>query len=571
MVIGQLQTRIGFSSECGKRHANDDFAAACAGEPSRRAMQDMVAVIADGLGGGPGGRLAAETSVRGFIDAYYSLPETLGIDRLAGRALAAMNRWVYSQGRQDPGLQKMATTLSALILCGRSAHIVHVGDTRIYRLREHRLQRLTRDHVHTHPDLKHVLFRAVGLEAEVRADYAVHALRQHDRFLLCSDGVHGTLSDEQIHSILEERAAPEDGVQRLIESALQDGSQDNVTALIVDVIDIPSADRANLETTAASLPIRDLPETGHVVDGFRLAEIISNGRYSRLFRAEDTLEKREVILKFAHPRITTEENYRRAFVREAWVAAQVRNPWVTEVIELPPGRQTCLYSVMPFYSGENLEHRLLRGPPVKLEEGVEIGIKLAKAVYALNRMRIIHRDIKPENVILTLDEKNHELGLKLLDLGVALLPKMDVIPGEEIPGTPSYMAPELFDGGHGDERTDLFALGVTLYRLFSAGHYPYGEIEAFSRPRFARRTPLSRYRPDLPAWLDAVLARATAVEARERFGDTMELSFELENSFVHGARSILRKTSWYERNPVRFWQIVSVLLVLALIAALFAR
>jgi serine/threonine protein phosphatase PrpC len=571
MVIGQLQTRIGFSSECGKRHANEDFAAARTEEISGRAVQDMLAVIADGLGGGPGGRLAAETSVRGFIDAYYSLPETLGIDRLAGRALAAMNRWVFSQGRQDPNLHKMATTFSALILRGRNAYIVHVGDTRIYRVREHRLQRLTQDHIHTHPDLKHVLYRAVGLESDVRADYAVHALRQHDRFLLCSDGVHSVLSDERIRLILEERAAPEDGVQHLIESALQAGSQDNVTALIVDVIGIPTADRTSLETTAASLPIRDLPETGHFIDGFRLVEIISDGRYSRLFRAEDAQEPREVILKFPHPRITTEENYRRAFVREAWVAAQVRNPWVTEVIELSPGRQTCLYSVMPFYAGESLEQRLLRGTPVRLDEGVEVGIKLAKAVYALNRLRIIHRDIKPENVILTPGGKVREPGLKLLDLGVARLPEMDVSSEEEIPGTPSYMAPELFDGEHGDERSDLYALGVTLYRLFSAGHYPYGEIEAFSHPRFAKRTPLSRYRPDLPAWLDAVLARATAAVPQERYGDSMELAFELENGLAQGARSIVRKTSWYERNPVRFWQAVSALLVLALIVALFAR
>ncbi|MCR4301284.1 MAG: protein kinase [Sulfuricaulis sp.] len=571
MVIGQLQTRIGFSSERGKRHANEDFAVACAEEAPGRAVRDMVAVIADGLGGSPGGRLAAETSVRGFIDAYYSLPETLGIDRLAARALSAMNRWVHSQGRQNPDPNKMATTFSALILRGRNAYIVHVGDTRVYRLREHRLQRLTQDHVHTHPDLKHVLYRAVGLEADVRADYAVHALRQHDRFLLCSDGVHSVLSDERIRLILEERAAPEDGVQHLIESALQAGSQDNATALIVDVIDIPTADRTNLETTAASLPIRDLPETGHIIDGFRLAEIISDGRYSRLFRAEDAQEPREVILKFPHPRITTEENYRRAFVREAWVAAQVRNPWVTEVIELPPGRQTCLYSVMPFYSGENLERRLLRGPPVTLEEGVEIGIKLAKAVYALNRLRIIHRDIKPENVILTLGGRNREPGLKLLDLGVARLPEMDVSSGEEIPGTPSYMAPELFDGEHGDERSDLYALGVTLHRLFSAGHYPYGEIEAFSHPRFAKRTALSRYRPDLPAWLDVMLARATAANAQERFGDAMELAFELENGLVHGARAVRPRHSWYERNPVRFWQIVSILLFLSLLVALAAR
>jgi len=179
-----------------------------------------------------------------------------------------------------------------------------------------------------------------------------------------------------------------------------------------------------------------------------------------------------------------------------------------DIVEPPPGRQKRLYAVLPSYRGETLEQRLLRSPKITLKEGIDIGIKLAKAVYALNRLRIIHRDIKPENVML-LDDG----GLKLLDLGVALLPGIQEPTPEGAPGTPSYMAPELFRGEGGDERSDVYALGVTLYRVFSAGHYPYGEVEPFSRPRFSRYTPLTHHRPDLPAWLDSSLARATEVTA----------------------------------------------------------
>lgn len=582
-MTDQLQTRIGFVSETGKRAGNEDFVAARDGNGQARAVTDALAAIADGMGGGPGGRLAAETTVRGFVDAYYSLPVTLGVDRAAARALTSMNRWVHSQGRQDERLRDMATTFSALILRGRQAHVVHVGDTRIYRLREHSLQRLTTDHTHRHPDMQHVLLRAVGLEEMVRADYATHDVRLHDRFLLCSDGVHAALADKQMREILDKRASPQESAGQLVEAALAAGSQDNATALVLDVVGLPGADRSDLETAAAALPIQELPRTGDSVDGFTLTEAISDGRYSRLFRAQDTLddsmdgggratsgtvaEAREVILKFPHPRVAADAEYRRAFVREAWIAAQIRSPYVGEVIELAPGRQTRLYTVMPYYPGETLEKRLLRTPAVTLEAGVDIGLKLAKAVYALNRLRIIHRDIKPENVILVSDGQGAR-GVKLLDLGVARLPGVPETASEEIPGTPSYMAPELFSGQSGDERSEVYALGVTLYRMFSGGEYPYGEIEAFSHPRFNKRQPLNRYRPDLPAWLDEVLARATAVEPERRFGDAMELAFELENGLARGARRLPAPRPLYERNPVRFWQIIALLLALALILSL---
>ena len=219
---------------------------------------------------------------------------------------------------------------------------------------------------------------------------------------------------------------------------------------------------------------------------------------------------------------------------------------------------------------EPAERGLRAAPPGTLEQGVDIGLKLGRAIYALHRRRIIHRDVKPDNVMLVADAKAPP-GLRLLDLGVARLPGIETAVGEDIPGTPSYMAPELFAGAAGDERSDVYALGVTLYRLFSGGHYPYGEIEAFSHPRFGKRAPLSRHRPDLPAWLDAVLGRATTVEPAERYADAMEFAFDLENALAHGAKTVVRRQSLYERNPLRFWQIVSLLLLLALIAALVTK
>ena len=242
----------------------------------------------------------------------------------------------------------------------------------------------------------------------------------------------------------------------------------------------------------------------------------------------------------------------------------MRSPWLGEVIELAPGRQTRLYSVMPHYAGETLEQRLTRAPAPTLAEGVGIAVRLAKAVASLHRAGIVHRDIKPDNVILTGDG-----GLRLIDLGVVRLPRLEETPETDAPGTPSYMAPELFAGHAADEGSDLFALGVAVYRLFT-GAYPYGEIEPFTRPRFGKPVPLTARRRDLPAWVEALVGRALAADPAERYGDVLEFALQLENGLA-GHVPAPERAPLYQRDPVRFWQGVSLMLALALLATLALR
>ena len=556
-----LGVRVGFVSETGKRSANEDYVATCLGR-SGVSNRDIVAAVADGVGGHKGGREAAELAVRCFIDAYYSLPETLGVRRRASRSLEAANSWIYTQGRTDPQLSGMSCAFSSIILSRRLCHVIHIGDTRAYRLSEGRLERLTTDHIAGRGDLAHLLNRAIGFEDFARFDYATVGLRQHDRLLICSDGVHGVLADHRLQVLLSERTSPEESARALVDAALDAGSSDNMTALVLDVVDLPPADRDELTHSIATLPILDLPETGDVIDDFTLGEILSDGRYSRLFKAIDKRQGRELVLKFPHPRVASEGSYRLAFVREAWVAARVRSLWIGEIVELPAERQTRLYSVMPLYEGETLEQRLNRSPQLSLSEGIGIATKLARAVATLHRAGIIHRDIKPDNVILL-----KAGGLRLVDLGVARVPLLEDFPAEDIPGTPSYMAPELFGGRPGDEFSDLYALGVTVYRTFTAA-YPYGEIEPFSRPRFGKPASLSRYRPDLPAWLDAVVGKALNVDPAQRYGDVIEFSHELENGAMWAKPAVASRRSLYERDPLVFWKSLSAGLIVLVILLL---
>ena len=531
-------------------------------EPRR----EVVAAIADGVGGAKGGRVAAELAVRGFLDGFWDLPETMEVRRAGARVITALNAWINALGRQDPALKGMACTFTALVLRGRLAHLLHIGDTRAYRLRRDRLACLTEDHSRDNgPGGSPVLTRVLGAEAEARLDYASHPVALHDRFLLCSDGVHGALTDERIAEALRERSAPDDTARALVAAALDSGSADNCTALVLDVVALPTAASADVGGAIMQLPLIPTPAVGDTIDGYTLQALISDGRYSRLFGAQDEAEGGNVALKFPKPQVAALVTHHAAFVREAWVGAHVHSPWVAQILELPPGRQSCLYTVMPLYEGELLETRLARRPAVGLEEGRTIAIGLARGVAALHRVGVIHRDIKPDNVIL-----QGGGALKLVDLGVVRVPGWEDFPPEDIPGTPAYMAPEMFKGEPGNEATDIYALGVTMFRAFT-GEYPYGNPDAVSPARRDRPKELTALRPDLPAWLGAVLGRAIAADTGERFRDAMEFAAEMEEGPARAPASARRPQTLLERAPVRFWQGVAGLLALALLASLLLR
>ena len=168
----KLIVEVGVQTDIGRRQANEDFGACLGASGNALPGRGVAAALADGVGGAKGGRVAAETAVRGFLDAYVGLDPMRGVKRNAIAAVAAMNAWVNTQGHVDSSLEAMACTFTALILRGRLAHIVHVGDTRLYRLRASVLTRLTTDHVPTRGAVRNVLLRAVGGEQDIRVDYA---------------------------------------------------------------------------------------------------------------------------------------------------------------------------------------------------------------------------------------------------------------------------------------------------------------------------------------------------------------------------------------------------------------
>src|SRR5215813_12125182 len=110
-----VRASVGFASKTGRREANEDFAGALSGAELPEPRQEVIAAIADGIGGAKGGRIAAETAVRGFLDGFCDLPETMEVQRAGARIVSALNGWINSIGRHDSNLAGMGCTLTALV------------------------------------------------------------------------------------------------------------------------------------------------------------------------------------------------------------------------------------------------------------------------------------------------------------------------------------------------------------------------------------------------------------------------------------------------------------------------
>src|SRR5580704_7011360 len=312
-LVSGVKATVGFASETGPRKRNEDFGGAVFGWELPQPRRDVVAAIADGIGGAKGGRVAAETAVRGFLDGFCDMPETIEVRRASARVLNSLNRWIYSEGHRNAETAGMGCTFTALVLRGRIAHVLHVGDTRAYRLSRDRLSLLTTDHVRQGgTGRSNILTRALGVETEVRLDYTTQPVAPHDRFLLCSDGVHGFLAPEAIAGIMRERVSSEDTARALVAGALDAGSSDNCTALVLDVVGLETAPTAEIGAGIAQLPLIPVPLGGETIDGFVLKVLLSEGRYTRLFGAEDEVEGGEVALKFPKPLVATVDTYRAA-------------------------------------------------------------------------------------------------------------------------------------------------------------------------------------------------------------------------------------------------------------------
>ena len=265
-----LQIDLGYTSLAGLRPRNEDY---CAGvTPDGEALENkgILIAVADGVGGHANGREASEYCVRSLLADYYSTPDTWSIPQSLDKVIVALNRWLYSHSRRARETAGMATTLSAVVLRGRRYAIAHIGDTRVYRLRNGELSRLTTDHVWQHPELNNVLSRAVGLDANLPIDFTDGDLAEGDLFLLASDGVWNVLKDDHLIKLLELPETAEDIAARITQAALEAGTEDNCTALVAKIIQLPPDSLRDNVANISELPLPPQLKPGQSIDGLEV-------------------------------------------------------------------------------------------------------------------------------------------------------------------------------------------------------------------------------------------------------------------------------------------------------------
>jgi serine/threonine protein phosphatase PrpC len=550
---------IGFTSLQGKKDVNEDFAAAMLPEPGQEAM-GAIAAIADGVSMGGMGREAAQTTVTSLVRDYFGTPETWDTTVALDRIIAAQNAWLAGLNRRRHPACGL-TTLTALVLRGQSYALAHVGDTRAYLLRDGEVTQLTHDHSVAHPDFRHKLLRAVGAEDRLLVDYSQAELHVGDVFVLLSDGVHNVVPARRLKTFGLESA--QDLSELLVKTALEQGSGDNATALVVRVLGVLEGTLLDENRRAQQLPIPPKLKVGDTMDGMAVTRLIADNGINVLYQVRDTASQTLHALKTLHPHRAHDAQDRGMLAHEAWLAKRMRSGRAAEnlvaMVEPATHAPSAFYLLYEWHAGETLQQMLDRKHKFSLSQVVAAATHVARALGRLHRQGVIHRDVKPANL-----HQGEDGVLRLLDLGVALSGREPEATRLLHAGTPSYINPEQW-GFHmhsGDDtqeppdtQSDLFALGVTLYQLATAGKLPYGEVVPYQAGRYYR-DPLapSRHNPEVPIWLDHVVLKAVARDKRQRFETAEEMLLALER----GASRPLNApppTPLIQRDPTVMWKI----------------
>lgn len=563
-----LKVSAGQYSDKGRKPSNQDFHGSAIPAEPRLGMKGIAFAMADGVSSSDVSHIASETAVKSFLDDYFCTSEAWSVRKSAERVLTATNSWLHAQTRNSPYRYEKdkgyVCTLSALVIKASMAYLFHVGDTRIYRLRDMALEQLTNDHRLWVSQEENYLSRALGVDSLLEIDYQSLPLREGDIFILATDGVYEYVSAQQLISTINQHPTDLDEAARaMVKAAYDNGSDDNLSVQVVRVDQLPEQKSAELQRQVEELPFPPILEARQTFDGYTILREVHATSRSHVYLALDTESDTRVILKTPSIDLRGDPGYLERFLMEEWIARRVNSAHVLKA-GLQDRQRNYLYTVTEYIEGQTLKQWLIDNPKPDLETVRGLVVQVARGLYALHRMEILHQDIRPDNIMIDTNGT-----VKIIDFGsarVAGIVEANTLEPNDIPGTALYMAPEYFMGETGTNCSDLYSLGVLTYHMLS-GRFPYGTQVAKSRTASAmRRLNYASVLDDdreIPAWIDETIKKAVHPNPDKRYQELSEFTFDLR----HPNRNYLNKTRppLLERNPVAFWQGISALLACAVI------
>jgi len=570
-----LQVAVGQHTEPGRKPVNQDFHGLCVPAEPLLGAKGIAIALADGISSSQVSHIASETAVASFLEDYYCTPETWSVKKSAHKVLSATNGWLHAQTRQrhHPDQPRDADrgyvcTLTVMVLKATTAHILHIGDARIYRLRGSAMEPLTDDHRVWISQDNSYLARALGLAPHLEIDYHTQPLELGDVFLLATDGVYEYIQAHDVaHAIALHPDALDDAARALVQLAFERGSDDNLTVQLVRIDALPPRRADEIARYSLNLPCPPLLAAGMEFEGFRIQDELRASHRSHVYLARDIASGDAVVIKIPSLDLRHDPAYLERLMTEEWIARRIDSRHVVRAWPMPRARRY-LYTVSECIAGRTLTQWMADHPRPTLEQAVALIEQIARGLQAFHRLEIVHNDLRPDNILVGDDGK-----ATIIDLGstqaAGLLDRS--AQDDDAPpmlGTAQYAAPELFLGEAGTARSDLYSLAAMLYQMLS-GRLPYGADVARARSRAAQLrlnyvSVLDRKR-ELPAWIDGVLSRALHPDPAQRTPELSEFTHALRHppaSSAHQARLPL-----LERNPLAFWKglcVVQLIVILIL-------
>jgi serine/threonine protein kinase/serine/threonine protein phosphatase PrpC len=574
-MMQSLKVSCGQCSDKGRKDINQDFHGCSLPAEPVLSMKGVAVALADGISSSSVSQQASAMAVRGFLEDYYCTSEAWSVQKSGERVLAACNSWLHSatlrsEYRYDFN-RGYVCTFSGLVIKANVAHLFHVGDSRIYRLRFNALEQLTNDHRMWESQHKSYLSRAMGMTEHLEPDYRALPVNSGDVFILATDGIYEFADPHVMIETIRSHNDLDEAARLIVQEAISKGSDDNLTIQIVRIDQLTAAGNQEILRHLDGLPLAPVLEARMSFDGYRIVREISATPRSHVYLAIDEISGEQVVLKTPSIDRGGDSEYLERFMMEEWIARRINNPHVLKPSRLQRKRNY-LYIAMEFIDGQTLSQWLRDHPKPDLESVRNIVEQIARGLMAFHRMEMLYQDLKPDNIMI-----DNTGTVKIIDFGavrVAGLMEMHPDdPGNQMLGTALYMAPEYFLGEPGTGRSDLYSLGVLTYHMLS-GKFPYGPEVAQSRTEIAQRR--LNYQPlllavneeqEIPAWLDFCLRKATQPSPWKRYAEFSEFLFDLRQpsrEFLNQSKPPLIK-----RHPVAFWQgaaLIELLLILWLIS-----